>query len=76
MKVLKRFVALTACCAMLGSAAPALAQESCEEGVAYYEGYRCSYLTPAIGLGVIAIAAIIAVAINNANQGHAHQHAN
>jgi len=74
MKTLKRLITVMTVAAMLGSGSFAIAEERCEEGVAYYDSYGTSCVTPAIGLGVIAIAAIIAVAINNSNRGHTHQH--
>ena len=75
MKTLKKLIALAAATTMLtGTSVMAVEEDACEEGVAYYEAYSCSFLTPTIGLGVVAIAAIVAVAINNSDKGGAHSH--
>lgn len=71
MKAMKKFVALAAAVAMLGSSS-AMAQD--DSGVAYYDSYGSTGLTPAIAVGVITAAAIIAVVVNNSNQGSAHSH--
>lgn len=79
MKKLRKFVALATLAAMFASSGGLNAQE--EEcamdlgGCGYNESCECPSLAPAIALGVIAIVAIIAVAVQNrSHSGHSHAH--
>lgn len=77
MKVLKKMVALAAVLAMFGSSAGKLeAQEYITDmgGYGYEDSRRAPSIAPAVALGTIAIAAIIAVALQNTSHGHGHAH--
>lgn len=77
MKFAKRFMALAAVMAMLGTSASNIQADECyadNGGCGYDECCRTSSLAPAIALGAIAIVAIVAVAVQNTS-GHSHCHA-
>lgn len=77
MKTLKRLVAVAAAVAMLGTSAKGFAIDQYQEyagGAGFIESCNAPRLAPAIGLGAIALIAIIAVAVQNANNDHGHSH--
>ena len=82
MKKLKKLIAVGTTAALLAAPASAIADAhdawAYDNGVAYYDSYGTSCLAPSIALGVIAAAAVIAVLVNNSNEGanHSHFHCN
>ena len=77
MKTLKKFIALATLLAMFGSSTGLSAQQYTTDtgGYGYEQGRRTPSLAPAIALGTIALAAIIAVAVQNSSHGgHGHSH--
>lgn len=73
MKALKKLIALGTGVAML-TASAAFAEEACDDSVTYYDSYGTTNLAPSIALGVVAVAAVAAVLINNSNEGSNHSH--
>lgn len=76
MKNTKRLFAAAILMTMLCSSLTSLnAEEYCADngGCGYTECCRTSSLAPAIALGTIAVAAIVAIAVQNTS-GHAHCH--
>jgi len=77
MKRIKQFVTLASLLAMLGTSAHNLSAEDCAVNVTDAGGYgyeqcrRVPSLAPAIALGAVALAAIIAVAVQNSSH-HSH----
>ena len=82
MNKLKKLFAVGAAATLLAAPASAMADAhdayGYDNGVAYYDSYGTSCLAPSIALGVIAAAAVIAVLVNNSNEGanHTHFHCN
>lgn len=76
MKSFKKFVASVALAAMLVTTSGANASSCCYEdlgGCGYDECRRAPCIAPAVALGAIALAAIIAVAVQNSScSGHSH----
>lgn len=71
----KRLVTLFAVTALLTTHTQSLQADSCYTGgCGYQECRQCPCLTPAIALGAVALVAIIAVAVQNTNNKHAHAH--
>lgn len=71
----KKFIATFAACALFAGHTQTVQAESCYTGgCGYQECRQCPCLTPAIALGAIALVAIIAVAVQNSNNKHAHCH--
>jgi len=71
-----RLIGTLIACAMLFSSAASLEAEDYTYcgGRGYTEYRTCPNLAPGIALGVIALAAIIAVAVQNTNNEHGHCH--
>jgi adenosylcobinamide amidohydrolase len=77
MKGLKKWVALATAAAMMTSSSHLAAQpveEFYTAGDGYTEYRTTPSLAPAIALGAIALAAIIAVALQNSSNNHGHSH--
>jgi len=77
MKKLKKSVVLATVIAMLTASSSSLQADCCapDPGCGYEECRRAPQIGPAIALGAIVIAAIIAVAIqNSSHSGHGHSH--
>ncbi len=76
MKFAKKFIALWLVLASLCSSAHLNAQEYSIDtgGYCYEDCRRAPCITPAIALGAVALVAIIAVAIQNSNNGSGHCH--
>ncbi|PJD93494.1 MAG: hypothetical protein CK425_12600 [Parachlamydia sp.] len=78
MKKLKKSVVLATVIAMLTASSHSVNADCCvteTEGCGYEECRRAPQVGPAIALGAIVIAAIIAVAIqNSSHSGHGHGH--
>lgn len=73
-RFLKKLVAATALTAMIVSSS-ASADEVCYDtcgGCGYEECRRAPCIAPCVALGAIALAAIIAVAIQNSSCNHSH----
>jgi hypothetical protein len=76
MKLTKKLFAVLSLMTLLFSSLTSLdAEEYCADngGCGYTESCRTSSLAPAIALGTIAVAAIVAIAVQNTS-GHAHCH--
>lgn len=76
MKFAKKFLALGLAVATLCSSSQLKADEYCIDtgGYCYEDCRRAPCITPAIALGAVALVAIIAVAIQNSNNGSGHCH--
>lgn len=84
MKMVKKMIAVASAMAMLGISAHSLNAEDCCVNVTDAGGYgyeqcrRVPSLAPAIALGAVALAAIIAVAVQNTthhgHSSHVHDH--
>jgi hypothetical protein len=75
MKFLRRLVAATVVSAMVMSTSVNAAEyyDNCG-GCGYEECRRAPCIAPCVALGVIALAAIIAVAVQNSSCDHSHSH--
>lgn len=71
MKKMNKLIAVMTAVAMMGSSS-VVAQD--DAGVAYYDSYGTTGLAPAIAVGVIAAAAVVAVLVNQSNEGSTHTH--
>lgn len=77
MRSFKKLVGLATAVVMLSASAKGFAIDQYQEyagGAGYLESSNAPRLAPAIGLGAIALIAIIAVAVQNANNDHGHTH--
>lgn len=74
MKALKKLIVSAVMAAMIVTTSGANAAPCYEQagGCGYEECRRAPCIAPAVALGAIALAAIIAVAIQNSNCGHSH----
>jgi hypothetical protein len=78
MNRMKQYIALIATMTMLGASAQSLdAAVYCTDagGCGYEECRTAPCLAPAIALGTIALAAIVAVVVQNSHGGNGHCHA-
>lgn len=76
MKFVKKLLALALVIVTLASNSHISAQEFVADtgGYSYEDSRRAPAITPAIALGAVALVAIIAVAIQNSNNGSGHSH--
>jgi hypothetical protein len=75
MKAAKKLVALATAVIMLGNPIKGQALDQYQEyagGAGYIESRAAPSLAPAIALGAIVLVAIVAVAVQNANNTHGH----